>query len=147
MIPFSRRELERAWRNSYAVSRSAKRDNAHRLLLFYSVECGLKAVWLRRTSKEILDEHIVAEDGRTRVLHDVNRILDLLRTGSGLRLPSVLQAVPDLRIGNQSTQRRTGPGDVNQVWRYGAEFGGAVNDLDLEQRLEAVQAWIEGELK
>ena len=51
MIVFTLREFKRAWRDaSSAYDNCTKKTNAHRLLLFYAVETGLKAVVLRRNN-------------------------------------------------------------------------------------------------
>ena len=48
MLPFTRREIEKAWRQNLKVSEVENRENPQRLLLFYAVECGLKAVIMKR---------------------------------------------------------------------------------------------------
>ena len=56
-LPFSDRELTRAWRELSAVATptNSVRQNPHRLLLFYAVECGLKAIWLKRQGRTLFD--------------------------------------------------------------------------------------------
>ena len=57
-IPFTDRELTRAWRDLSSVVNSQPigiRQNPHRLLLFYAVECGLKAIWLKRQGRTLFD--------------------------------------------------------------------------------------------
>ena len=72
MIPFTRRELLRAWNMATKASSSLYRNNAHRLLLFYAVECGLKATYLKRNNLDPLDSQTAAP-----IMHDLNRILGL----------------------------------------------------------------------
>jgi len=73
VIQFTRREIEKAWRENLSASSSkTPRTNPHRLLLFYAVECGLKAILMRRRQRDCTDASI-AEFG-----HDINRLLDTL---------------------------------------------------------------------
>lgn len=59
MIQFTRREIEKAWReNLLASSSKTPRTNPHRLLLFYAVECGLKAILMRRRQRDCTDASI-----------------------------------------------------------------------------------------
>lgn len=45
-LHLSRRELKKAWQSaSKAYTDASNKTNAHRLLLFYAVETGLKAVY------------------------------------------------------------------------------------------------------
>lgn len=60
-IPFTDRELTRAWRNAFSVSKVDPRGNPHRLLLFYAIECGLKAAYLKKHSKTVVDSTIADE--------------------------------------------------------------------------------------
>lgn len=60
-IPFTNRELVRAWRNSLDVSKSEQRTNPHRLLLFYAIECGLKAAYLKQINKTVIDSDIAQQ--------------------------------------------------------------------------------------
>jgi hypothetical protein len=47
-IPFTDKEMKKAWGGNLSASQTSPRTNAHRLLLFYAVECGLKAVLMAR---------------------------------------------------------------------------------------------------
>jgi hypothetical protein len=56
MIPFTDREIQRAWRTNLEASQVPSRNNAHRLLLFYAVECGLKAIIMKRERRKIINK-------------------------------------------------------------------------------------------
>lgn len=147
MVPFSRRELHNAWVTAYRASEVKPRTNAHRLLLFYAQECGLKAVVLKRQNKEILDQPILAGSSAKSVEHDLNKLLDILRAGSNLQLPKGLN-LPALKTAKKSELKRPcETGQVNQVWRYGGVLGAPSNDQALERALEEVHVWVTGELK
>lgn len=137
MIVFTFREMKNAWRNSsQAFELTAEKNNVHRLLLFYAVENGLKAVLLKREAKQN------SEDMFADVLHDLNKLMDRLRVGANLRL------LPDIRLTNlkQDKQRNVGCGELNQVWRYGAKAQ-QPSDTELEAKLSAINEWIRGELQ
>jgi len=70
VIPFTDIELQTAWRENQGAAKVGTRTNAHRLLLFYSVECGLKAVLLKRQSKDCTDSCPELREVR----HDINKL-------------------------------------------------------------------------
>jgi hypothetical protein len=153
MIIFTLRELKCAWRQSAAVffeaADSKTITNAHRLLLFYSVETGLKAVLLKRLAKqdsEDLENFFKNSEGNKRSGHDLNNLMDHLKVGKSLRLHNERILLDDLKLSSPPKQRTAGCGDLNQVWRYGAKARDPV-DAMLETQLIAIQEWICGELK
>jgi hypothetical protein len=74
-ITFTDREMQRAWRENFSASHNHNRvrTNAHRLLLFYAVECGLKAVLMKRkkVSRTDLYPEILKKG------HDINGLLEM----------------------------------------------------------------------
>ena len=91
-IPFTDREMEKAWRENKSVfdnSNEKQRNNPHRLLLFYAVECGMKATLMRRAGKRRTD--LCQEIHECQ--HDLNKLLDYLGARKDLRLPSQLKMV------------------------------------------------------
>lgn len=140
-IPFTLRELRRAWKNLRIASSQLPRTNAHRLLLVYSIECGLKAVWLKNECRSLF---VAADIQRTG--HDLNNILKQLRMGMILPLSFDLNEVKDER--KKSVARRQCSIDaLHQAWRYGGELvSPPMNDDAMEKKLEAVQLLIEKEL-
>lgn len=147
MITFSRQELESAWRNAYKAANVVQRTNAHRLLLFYSAECGLKAAWLRQQNKSILDMPMLDEKTDQPVKHDLNKMLDTLKAGKEIRLPIDLK-LPSVKGANKQTlSRGCGPGQLNEAWRYGGKLEVPHDDVALERALEGVYKWLIGELR
>lgn len=142
-IPFTDRELKRAWRELKTVATpivGSARSNPHRLLLFYAVECGLKAVWLKRQNKNLFDREDIERSG-----HDLRRLLIDLKIGGHLSLPVNLQLQP--AISKKVPVPRNGDiGILHQAWRYGGQCV-SPNDLDCEKQLQHVLNWIQGELK
>lgn len=134
MIPFTQRELNRAWRQACSASSVNNRNNAHRLLLFYAVECGLKAAYLKRQNIEVISTAIADE-----LKHDLNKIMTKLCVGKALEIPKSLTLKP------LTNRRNAQSGDINQVWRYGGILE-KPTDEELEKTLEKINDWIAGEL-
>ncbi|WP_242022951.1 hypothetical protein [Pseudanabaena mucicola] len=81
--------------------------------------------------------------------HNINKLLDALKAGHSLKLPSSISMK-----GSQQNRNLTS-GEINQMWRYGGEAqntrnqnGGLVKltDEDLEKHLLKISTWIKGEL-
>ncbi|WP_323032132.1 hypothetical protein [Brachymonas denitrificans] len=142
-LPFTDRELTRALRELSVVATPAvagDRQNPHRLLLFYAVECGLKAVWLKRKGRTLFDSDDINRTG-----HDLRGVLKDLNVGSALSLPESFR-LPNALRGQAQLPRNGKFGDLHQVWRYGGKCE-APTDHDCEQQLQKVLDWIQGELK
>lgn len=136
-IPFTDREIQQAWRMNQEASVVESRCNAHRLLLFYAVECGLKAVILKREGKNLTDHcPYLLEAG-----HNINRLLDYLRAGKSLKLPEQI-TMSSIR---KNQERKLTTGEINQMWRYGG-CGYNINDYQLEEQLIKISKWITQEL-
>lgn len=140
-LPFTDRELSRAWRElSDVASPKDGRRNAHRLLLFYAVECGLKAIWLKRQSRTLFDQSDIDRTG-----HDLREIVKDLRLGTEYSLPEHFQLHAATHNGT-SIPRNGNISILHQAWRYG---GHCINpgDTTCESKLVALLAWIQKEMK
>jgi len=147
-IPFTDREMYKAWRANLQASLHTSRSNSHRLLLFYAVECGLKAVLMRRRSITCTKD--CAEI--TEAQHNINKLLDILCAGRALKLPDQL-VISKIKVNGIYQERLLNPGQINQIWRYGGAIAGSksevglpCNDVSVEQQLLQIVKWIEGEL-
>jgi len=138
VIPFTDRELQKAWRENQEATKVEKKTNAHRLLLFYSVECGLKAVLLKRQSKDCTDSCPELVE----VQHDINKLLDKLAAGEKLKLPPQLGMKPL----KNNQERKFSCGEINQMWRYGGCCEN-IKDGELERKLLDILSWIAQELQ
>lgn len=141
MIVFSQRELVRAWNRLMVAAKDESRSNAHRLLLFYAAECGLKAAYLRRNNKDMLDGAIADE-----LRHDINRVIDRLHAGAHLKLPAQMTLPPLRGKEGQTVARNCSSGDINQVWRYGGDLA-QPSDVEIEEKLEKINQWIDKEIQ
>ncbi|HEC2088026.1 hypothetical protein LVW29_03400 [Klebsiella oxytoca] len=141
-LPFTKQELTRAWRDATAVSDAEPRQNPHRLLLFYAVECGLKAVFLTQRNLDIIDE-----ENAELLSHDLNKIANLVLLPKAQLLPEGV-SMKNCNINRASTPRNCHVSQLNQVWRYGGKLTGpgAITDQILEEKLLQINAWINKEL-
>lgn len=155
MIPLTDREMQRAWQENLSAYKDAQSNtkNSHRLLLFYAVECGLKAVLMNRERVNRTDD---LGDKLTEIQHNLNKLLDELQINVSYRLPDQL-ILSDIKKPDQ--ERKLTAGDINQVWRYGAKIEKgcynrqypkssteSINDQSIERQLLKIVEWIEGEL-
>ncbi len=144
VIPFTDRELTRAWRElsiSESLIASTPRKNPQRLLRFYAVECGLKAIWLKRRSRTLFNADDVSQTG-----HDLRKILKDLGVGQNLLLPTKFE-LSDVEDNGISRPRRFDKiGDLHQVWRYGG-ICQSPSDVECDDHLEKLLCWIQGELR
>jgi hypothetical protein len=118
------------------------RGNAHRLLLFYAVECGLKAMWLKQENRTLF-----ASDAIQRTGHDLNDVIKQLRLGAKLSPEGFhLGDVKDERR-NTVTRKHNRLDALHQAWRYGGDLvHPPVDDATMEAQLEQVHQLIEKEL-
>ncbi|HID99895.1 MAG TPA: hypothetical protein EYP59_06360 [Thiotrichaceae bacterium] len=143
-IPFTAREMKRAWdQNLHAISQVKEqyRTNAHRLLLFYAVECGLKVLIMK-------DKKQSRTDGLNPdiLTHDINKLLKELRAKGDLILNRT-QMEPIKKSDRKSKDTRTvEPKYFNQMWRYGGKSNG-LSDKEIEEKLFKIVEWIKLELK
>lgn len=152
-IPFTNKEMQTAWRVNLSAYQNTPRSNAHRLLLFYAVECGLKAVLMQRQGTTRTD---LCNDIKE-CKHNINKLLSLLCAGSFLNLPNeiFIREIFDQRKNKE--ERKLNNGQINEMWRYGGTViaiinkkdNGTVqaNDEDIEKKLLEISNWIAGELE
>ncbi|MDB9316105.1 MULTISPECIES: hypothetical protein [Cyanophyceae] len=159
-IPFTQREMARAWRDhlsAYEKSQQIPRTNAHRLLLFYAVECGLKVILMKRKESKGHRTDLCTEIVECQ--HNINKLLDYLKAGVSLNLPDIfmeeISVTNNYKKNNPKNERKINSGQINQMWRYGAKVISIVdqekqaqsNDEDIEKKLVAISQWIKGEIE
>ena len=140
-LPFTDRELRKAWRELKFASQtsSSVRKNPQRLLLFYAVECGLKAVWLKANNKNVLDATSIDT-----FKHDLSEIMRALGLGKQYFLPS------DIYLNSCTIEKKDYPRNgkidaLHQAWRYGGSCT-KPTDQQCEEKLQQIVQWIEKEL-
>jgi len=140
VVPFTDREMQRAWKDNFQASKHTSRSNAHRLLLFYAIECGLKAVLMKRMAVNCTSLCDEISDAK----HNINKLLDYLSAGQSLKLPTQLQ-MASINIKGVQTERKLDAGKINQAWRYGGRLTQLPDDL-MEKHLLKISEWIQQEL-
>ena len=132
MLDVSRRELQRAYRihfNNYkALQENILEMNSCLLLLFYAVECGLKAVWCKRHRVETTSS---AGSTFESFRHDISLILGDLRSGI------TLTRTMEYKSGRINLEK------FHECWRYGGKIN---NEETIQKELENVCFWIGREL-
>lgn len=142
LIPFTDREMQRAYRQNLSASQKEPKTNAQRLLLFYAVECGLKAVLIKRRAVNRSDATPEVHGAS----HNLNKLLDLLSAGKELKLPDQLRMKEIRCAGAEPSKRKLSCGGLNQVWRYGGELIEPKDD-QIENDLYAIAEWIKDEIR
>lgn len=150
MIQFTQREILRAWRENRKAYQNAKEPklNAHRLLLFYAVECGLKAVLMKRKNKYLSDNEISSFG------HDLRALLSELHvntqklqlSGKLFNKECSIYLKPILKQRSKDEPKRVCRSEeINQIWRYGHQFEphSNIQDQELELELNRIASWIE----
>lgn len=135
VVHVSNRDLKRGYRyHLQAYQACPMPTNAHRLLLFYAIECGLKAILLKDNNCKATDEFPrIVELG-----HDLNKLLSELGIGTAnpLRLPN------SIKIKSKPPRQPIDISGLHQVWRYGGEASDPLDD-HLEQQLLKIIDWIQ----
>ncbi len=134
------REMRKGYETSQQAGSVDTPNNAHRLLKFYAVECGLKCVWMKRNSRHIFDKEAINNKG-----HDLRPLMKELYIAANLYLPSNIK-YDSIKKNGKDLQRQGSIELLHQGWRYGAKLE-SHNDSDLEQKLDKIISWIEKELK
>jgi hypothetical protein len=142
VLDFNDKELKRAWRNNLAASSvENNKTNAHRLLLFYAVECGLKAMILKKENKSRTD--LLPQDKQLKKYsHDINKLLQELNLSSRYHLKDTKMK----QFKNSDTPRPVSVGDFNQMWRYGGNSDNTIFNDNIEKQLHDIIKLIEQEI-
>jgi hypothetical protein len=129
MISVTLREIEKSFRRHRNVVYSAHASSAtHRMVLFYAVECGLKAVYMRRNRLRKTDGAVTSFGHRLADLLASLRCTYRLRDAKGkdgIPIPSKL---------------------LHEAWRYGKALENQ-RELSCETSLKNIILWINNELE
>jgi hypothetical protein len=133
-IPVGFSELEKAFR-LHSNNSQNKSDFSHSLLLFYSVECGLKSLFLKKKKLKTTDQmaSIIYFDSH-----------DLIGWAQVLKIPAYVSktnVIFHLRRDGNKWPLKT----AHQAWRYGALIKES-DETDLILLLNDFKKWIEQEM-
>lgn len=118
--------------------RNGQNDPSNNLLLFYAVECGLKAVLLRRRNLRTLRE--IKTDNAEGLGHDLAYYVKELRISA---------ATVSLKGAYRLGGRQSGScavRDVHQAWRYGVRMDPG-DEGQLVNGLVRLTDWVREELR
>lgn len=126
MIELPQKALKRRYHELYKAALEVSNENLRALLLFYSAECGLKAIYMARNAlKTTAASHTVKSASSFN-----HRLDDLI---VALRIPSATIATRPSDLAIRGSTNAVSVGELNQVWRYGGSLAAQT----------AVSAWLE----
>ena len=141
-IPASTKQLKTAFKKHYFVYKNIC-DNTNfepitkRLILFYSVESGLKYFLLNKIGKNTTDafrDHpeygFLIDHG-----HDLKKMIEIAQIGNTINFQ--LKHTFSLRGG------KIEPEQFHQIWRYGIEVKNSEDEAKSEDVLKNVANWLE----
>lgn len=134
-INITRREFQDSYRRHYKLYRQTTgNEKTRRLILFYSVECGLKSLLMKDLGKDTYEEFAECCVGEKNELkgHNINAMMKELNPQSEYCLKSIA-----LKRGGSVL-----PKQFNELWRYGAALADEVSEEKAEKTLEKIAEWI-----
>lgn len=132
MIRATRREIERSYR-AHRDRSVACANRPEKLLLFYGIECGLKAVLMRSRCAE---NYLELPESH-RIGHDIREGLKLAYAPARLKVRSVGS------MHDSDPQETILPVDLHQAFRYGVHV---VDEAAVTEELKAVMQWLNEKL-
>ncbi|MBO9493427.1 hypothetical protein J7438_04915 [Thalassotalea sp. G20_0] len=134
-IEITQREMDRAFRSHHAATQQLPSSvNPSKLVcLFYAVECGLKSLIMKQERHQTTNGIEIHN-----FKHDINKMLEYLKSGAELRLPTKRIHL----AGKSDVSRDTFQSELNQVWRYGADINDKGDHTRITTTLENICAWI-----
>lgn len=120
MIHVSRREMNKAFREHNGLWKSAKQSGeisfTHKMVLFYAVECGLKALYMKRN--RMADSKATDSQGEniTKYKHDLKTLMDRMNMKS-VKIPKTY-----LEVKSYDDKHQWEPKSLHEAWRYGRTF-------------------------
>ncbi|MCK4765299.1 MAG: hypothetical protein KAW12_24070 [Candidatus Aminicenantes bacterium] len=114
MVHVKLKEMEKAFRNHKNILDSSKYPHNHstlKMVLFYAVECGLKALYMRRNRLKDTCPVNNLGDGVSGFKHDLNKLLGRLQIN--IEVPRALTKDKSKQIHSR---------ELHEGWRYGKVF-------------------------
>ena len=136
-INIIRMEFQRSFKNHYNMYKKAGVDMPYRsrlLMLFYSVECGLKSLILKNIGKNTYEDlkSYYEINGKKAPGHDLKAMTK--EVGIETRFP--LKQI-QLKSGGSVL-----PGKYNELWRYGAGVANPEEEQSEEKTLAGIAEWL-----
>lgn len=133
----TRKEFQDSYRRHYKLYQSTHvSDKTRRLVLFYSVECGLKSLLMKEKGKNTYEEFESCSD-RSLIGHDIKAMLKEVNPRNEFVLKNI-----SLDKGGGSVP----PKKFNELWRYGATVADVEEEEKAEKILVKIAEWIQSRL-
>ena len=138
-INVTRREFQDSYRRHYKMYKETTgSDKSRRLLLFYSVECGLKSLLMKDLGNNTYEEFVECCGSEKKGLtgHDIRAMLKKLNPHNSYCLRNI-----HLKRGGYVP-----PEKFNELWRYGVALENEDEEGKAEKTLEKIAEWIRTKL-
>lgn len=138
-INVTRREYQDSYRSHYKLyMETMGSKKSGRLILFYSVECGLKSLLMKDMGKNTYDEFVECCGNEKSELkgHNIKAMMRELNP----RNDYCLRNIPLKRGGSAL------PKQFNELWRYGAASDDEEAEEKAEKTLVKIAEWIRTKL-
>lgn len=133
----TRKEFQESYKRHFQLyKRTQGNDKTRRLILFYSVECGLKSLLMKNTGNntyEELEEYCKKSQKKELAGHNIKAMLKELNPNSEYTLKNI-----KLKRGDRIVR----PEAFNQLWRYGVAVADEEDEKRAEEILEKIAEWI-----
>ena len=138
-IKVKRREFQDSYRRQYKIYKeNTGNSKSRRLLLFYSVECGLKSLLMKDLGNNTYEEFVqcCGREKKDLTGHNISAMLKKLNPHSSYCLRNI-----HLKRGGCVP-----PEKFNELWRYGAETEDGDEEEKVEKTLARIAEWIHTKL-
>lgn len=136
-VNVTRREFQKSYSNHYQLYlRSECSPKTRRLILFYSVECGLKSLIMKEIGKNTYDEldnYCKCNGGKKLSGHDIKEMIKEVNPHNSFILKDIYL---------KNTGGSVPPCRYNELWRYGAEVADEKQEEAAERTLKKIAEWI-----
>ncbi len=140
MVHVTLREIEKSFRRNKKFVTHLNQSGSYvasqrKLILFYAVECGLKALYMRRKRLRKTDQKDTDNKGVSSFSHNLNRLLKKLNLIQH-KLPDV-KAKDNVLIPAKS---------LHEAWRYGKELD-PDDEHKYEEKLQKIMQILDSKLR
>lgn len=137
----TRKEYEDSYHRHYKMyQNTSDSEKTRRLILFYSVECGLKSLIMKNTGNNTYEEleDCYSNTAKKNLLgHDIKAMVKEINPANEFNLKNI-----QLAKGGGSVQ----PKKFNELWRYGAEVADEEEEINAEKTLVKIADWIKARI-
>lgn len=134
-INITRREFQDSYRRHFKMYKeTSSNDRSRRLILFYSVECGLKSLLMKDLGNNTYEEFAECCGNEKKQLtgHNISAMLKNLNPQNNYSLRNIR-----LKRGGCAP-----PEKFNELWRYGAATEDENEEIKAEKTLAKIAEWI-----